>query len=289
MPYNIAQFNVAWLKEPLDHPSIAEFEQAIDPLHQDADLADGFIWRLIADGTDSATTLRPLGDDGIINFTVWESKEAMAQWVYKRGHADALKKRRNWFFPPLESNVVMWWVPQDSLPTLDEAIMRLQYLRSFGSSPLAFLYKDKFSPQDAESFLNDKNNRPLDLMGIHHRVAERTLDKYIDGWNTKDAIEQKMLFAQTTTDNVKYTNPDTQCGNREELKTHISASRKNTPSRKIIRSTRIDVHHYSARFGWRVDAPDGNATHDNFDTVDFTEDGRIKCIISFNGALMDLQ
>ena len=31
-------------------------------------------YRLIADGHSSATTLRPLGEDGIINFTVWVTR-----------------------------------------------------------------------------------------------------------------------------------------------------------------------------------------------------------------------
>ncbi len=186
MSHNIAQFNVAWLREPLDHPSIAEFEQAIDPLHEDADSKEGFVWRLIADGTESATSLRPLGDDGIINLTVWQSKEAMAEWVYKTGHAWTLKKRRKWFYPALESNVVMWWVPKNTTPTLLEAISRLQYLRSFGSSPLAFLYKDKFSPQDAEEYQNDVGNPSLLISGIVHQQAERIIDRYLECWNTDD-------------------------------------------------------------------------------------------------------
>lgn len=110
MKYHFAQFNVAWLKKPLDHPDMADFKNGIDPIHELADKAPGFVWRLIADGHSSAITLRPLGEDCLLNFTIWESREAMANWVYRDEHADALKRRRDWFHPPMEPSVAMWWL-----------------------------------------------------------------------------------------------------------------------------------------------------------------------------------
>jgi heme-degrading monooxygenase HmoA len=155
MNYHFAQFNVAWLRKPLDHPDIADFKNAIDPVHALADQAPGFVWRLIAEGHDDATALRPLGEDGIITCTVWESREAMAAWVYRNEHGDALKRRRDWFHPPVQPNVVMWWHPAGHTPTLDEALHRLQYLRNNGSTPFAFAFKDKYSPGDAEAYMNE--------------------------------------------------------------------------------------------------------------------------------------
>jgi heme-degrading monooxygenase HmoA len=153
MKYHFAQFNVAWLRQPLDHPEIADFKNAIDPIHALADRSPGFVWRLVAEGDDSATSMRPLGEDGIINFTVWESREAMADFAYRNEHAAALKRRRDWFHPPKEANVVMWWIPAGQIPTLDMALEKLDYLRQHGPSPLAFTYREKFRPHDAEAYM----------------------------------------------------------------------------------------------------------------------------------------
>jgi heme-degrading monooxygenase HmoA len=147
--YHLAQFNVAWLKKPLDHPDSADFKNWIDPIHALADQAPGFVWRLVAEGENSATSMRPVGEDGIINFTVWESREAMAAFVYRKDHADALRRRRDWFRPAEEANVVMWWIPAGHIPTLEEALERLEMLRRDGPSPRAFTYREFHDPEPA--------------------------------------------------------------------------------------------------------------------------------------------
>ncbi|HEU5319895.1 MAG TPA: DUF3291 domain-containing protein [Methylomirabilota bacterium] len=147
--YHLAQFNLARLRQPLDHPEIADFKAWIDPIHALADRAPGFVWRLVADGENDATSLRPYGEDGIINFTVWESLEALAAFVYHDEHAAALRRRREWFHPATEPNVVMWWIPAGHIPTLEEALERLDHLRRHGPSPRAFTYQQSYGPEAA--------------------------------------------------------------------------------------------------------------------------------------------
>lgn len=157
MTHHFAQFNVAWLKQPLDHPEIADFKNGIDTIHALADKADGFVWRLVSDGHDSALALRPLGEDGIINFTVWTSREAMANFVYRKGdHAAALRRRRDWFHPAKEHNVVMWWIPAGHIPSLEEALVRLEHLRRHGPTPHAFTFRENFTEHDAQAFLSGR-------------------------------------------------------------------------------------------------------------------------------------
>jgi hypothetical protein len=62
MDYHFAQFNVAWLRKPLDHPDIADFKNAIDPLHDLANQAPGFVWRLMPEGHRDAATGGQRGD-----------------------------------------------------------------------------------------------------------------------------------------------------------------------------------------------------------------------------------
>ena len=144
--FHLAQFNVAWLLEPMEHPRIKDFRDAIDPIHDLAEEAPGFVWRLAEDGQADAVGLRPLGEDGVINCTVWETREAMEAFVYKGVHGKALKRRMEWFHPPEKPSVVLWWVPAGHHPTLEEALGKLELLRASGGTAEAFSPRQRFSP-----------------------------------------------------------------------------------------------------------------------------------------------
>ncbi|MDG4763211.1 DUF3291 domain-containing protein [Solwaraspora sp. WMMD406] len=289
MDYHYAQFNVAWLREPLDHPALAEFTEAIDPLHDIADRTPGFVWRLKAEGDDDATALRPLGEDGIINFTVWESREAMAAWVYRHGHGAALKRRRDWFRPPLEPNVVMWWIPAGHTPTLDEAIDRLQYLRSRGPTPLAFTFRDKYRPEDAMAYRPDADVPPLGAPYIGADQARRCVDAYLAAWNEPVPDRRTRMLAQATTDSCSYVDPDHQLRGRADLVAYIDEllhrAGDHGQDRRVVRTSEVDVHHLLCRFGWRLDRPGGPPTVDRTDLVEFSRDGRIHRVTGFVGPL----
>ena len=83
---------------PVDDPMIADFVAGLDPINALADSAPGFVWRLqTEDG--NATAIRPVTDDGLIaiNLSVWESVEALAEFVYRSDHVWVLRRRREWF------------------------------------------------------------------------------------------------------------------------------------------------------------------------------------------------
>ncbi len=290
MDYHFAQFNVAWLKKPLDHPDTADFKNAIDPIHELADKAPGFVWRLIADGQNSATTLRPLGDDGIINFTVWESREAMAAWVYRGAdHSWALKHRRDWFHPPMEANVVMWWLPAGHTPSLEEALERMQYLRCYGPTPLAFTFKDKYTPADAQAYLKEPGKPRVDRPHIGAAQAQRCVDAYVAAWNEPEAGKRMQVLAQVLTDDAVYCDPGKLANGRAAIVDHIAQGLASYPGRRIVRTSAVDVHHFACRFNWRAIKGDGAELPESIDFVDFARDGRIRRVTGFFGPLASQQ
>ncbi|MCW5230343.1 DUF3291 domain-containing protein [Verminephrobacter eiseniae] len=283
MKHHFAQFNVAWLKKPLDHPDIADFKNGIDPIHELVDKAPGFVWRLIADGHSSATTLRPLGEDGIINFTVWESRKAMANWVYRDEHAGALKRRRDWFHPPMEPGMAMWWIPAGHTPTLEEALDRLQYLRSHGATPLAFAFKDRYTPEDADAYLKEPGRPPLGDPRIGAAQAERCIDAYVAAWNEPDAERRMQKLAQVMTDDGVYCDPAKLAQGRAALVDYIAQVQAKYAGGHIERTSTVDVHHYSGRFNWRAVKVDGTLLPESLDVVEFARDGRICRVTGFFG------
>lgn len=149
--HHLAQLNVGTLKFPLDDSRADGFTSMLDTLNEVADNAPGFIWRLIEDGATDATAIRTsLGDDVLVNLSVWENRDALWDYVYRSGHLDVLRRRAEWFEPPKASFQVMWWIPAGHLPTAEEAVERLELLREQGPTPSAFGFRDNYQPADAE-------------------------------------------------------------------------------------------------------------------------------------------
>jgi hypothetical protein len=143
--FHIAQFNLARLLAPLDSPQLAEFVGSLERINALADDSPGFVWRLQGDGGD-ATSLRPIGEDVIVNMSLWESVEALFDFVYRSAHAPVMAKRRQWFANPAEVFMVLWWVKAGYIPTIDDAAARLEILKRKDPGPAAFTFKTRFPP-----------------------------------------------------------------------------------------------------------------------------------------------
>ena len=149
--YHIAQLNIGRIVAPLDSPQLAGFVNQLDEINALADAAPGFVWRFQTESGD-ATALRPYDDDRIlVNFSVWESPGALHQFVYRTAHVEVMRRRREWFEVMREAYLVLWWVPAGHRPTVQEAIARLETLRSRGLSAEAFTFRELYPQPDGET------------------------------------------------------------------------------------------------------------------------------------------
>lgn len=151
--YELAQLNIAIMKEPLESPAMADFVANLDRINALAESSPGFVWRLQTDDGD-ATALRPLGDDTLVNMSVWKDVESLNHYVYKTAHVEIMRRRREWFDRMRESHVVLWWVPGGHRPTVTEAAERLAQLRANGPTADAFTFRNAFAPPDAQRAAN---------------------------------------------------------------------------------------------------------------------------------------
>jgi len=144
--HDLAQVNVMRLKAPLDSPALAAFVAAIDPVNALAEAAPGFVWRL-KNAYDGASPLRVFDNDTVlVNMSTWRSIEALTDYVYRPGHTEIMRRRREFAAPIAEAYVALWWVPRGHQPTVAEAEERLRHLRAHGPSPFAFGIKTPFAP-----------------------------------------------------------------------------------------------------------------------------------------------
>jgi Domain of unknown function (DUF3291) len=149
MTYHLAELNIGKFRFPIDDPRMADFVNKLKPINALADGAHGFVWRL-QDETGNSTAIRPFPDDMLaVNFSVWESIDALFQYTYYTYHAKVLRDRKAWFEHMTEHYFVMWWIPAGHIPTLVEAKERLETLRRDGPTAYAFNFKERFeAPKD---------------------------------------------------------------------------------------------------------------------------------------------
>ena len=143
--YHLAQFNVATMRHPLDDPEMQGFIDALDRINQLAGVSPGFVWRL-QDNTGDSTGIRPMGATILLNMSLWKSVEALHAYTYKSDHRFVFAARKDWFEPSATRDLVMWWHPAGTIPTVEEARVRLEQIRLFGPCEGAFNFKHALPP-----------------------------------------------------------------------------------------------------------------------------------------------
>jgi hypothetical protein len=143
---HLAQLNVGRLRAPLESPMIADFRSSLEAINALAEASPGYVWRL-QDENGDATGIKVFDDDlEIINLTVWESIEVLADFTYRSGHVELLRRRRDFFEAPTQPILCLWWIPEGAIPTVEDAIARLEHLRTHGPTPTAFTFRTRFEP-----------------------------------------------------------------------------------------------------------------------------------------------
>lgn len=147
--YHLAQINVGRLRAPIDDPLIAGFADALDEINAIADAAEGFVWRLQTDAgnaTGIQTTDDPLF---LINMSVWETADALFEYVYRSEHVDFMRRRSDWFERMTEPHMCLWWLAAGQVPAPEEGLRRLDHFRQHGSTKDAFSFRHQF-PEPGE-------------------------------------------------------------------------------------------------------------------------------------------
>lgn len=157
--FHLAQVNVARLTAPLDSPALAPFVDNLERVNALADASPGFVWRLQTEDGD-ATAIRAFDDaDILVNMSVWESVEALGDFVYRSAHVGIMRGRAEFFVRAEEAYVALWWIPAGTIPTTADAVDRLASIREHGPTPFAFNFRNVFGPDDAPDAASRDDDR----------------------------------------------------------------------------------------------------------------------------------
>jgi hypothetical protein len=142
--YQLAQINIAKAQAPMDSDIMSGFVNRIDEINALAENSPGFVWRQQTEDGD-ATSIQAYDDPNIIvNMSVWEDIESLKSFVYKSMHVDLIRDRDAWFDKMVTVHQTLWWIPSNTLPTVEEGISKLVMLEKNGPTPNAFTFAKNF-------------------------------------------------------------------------------------------------------------------------------------------------
>jgi len=138
--YHLAQINVALAKAEMESAVMQGFVSRLEEINTLADSSPGFVWRLQDESGDATSILvfdEPLL---LVNMSVWESLEALKNYVYQSLHVEVLRNRSAWFDAMKETHLALWWIPAGHIPTTVEAKKKLEHIRQHGPTAEAFTF-----------------------------------------------------------------------------------------------------------------------------------------------------
>jgi hypothetical protein len=144
---HLAQLNIARLVAPEGDPRVAPFFEHLLRINQLGDESPGFVWRLQDDSGQGATDIKAWDDPlMILNLTVWESVGELRAYAYTTEHVEFLKRRLEFFEPHDGPHLALWWIPEGEIPTVEDAIARIEHLAANGPSDKAFTFASVTPP-----------------------------------------------------------------------------------------------------------------------------------------------
>jgi Domain of unknown function (DUF3291) len=136
--YHLAQINVGQARHHMDDARMVGFTSRIEAINLLADRSPGFVWRLQSESGNALDIF--VSDDPRfqINVSVWETIEALENFVWKTAHAKVYAGKAAWFEHQEVAITAFWWVPIGHEPTPAEGMVRLQHLPDHGPSEASF-------------------------------------------------------------------------------------------------------------------------------------------------------
>lgn len=154
MNFHLAQVNIAIAKYRYDDPRFAGFVDNLERVYALAEQTPGFVWRHITVNEDAEAKM-VFGDQSLIyNMSLWESKEALFDFVYKSDHAEILRQRADWFTPHDRPAFALWWHPAGQIPTITESRHRIDRLAQAGPTQDAFTFRHFFDAPSGREAAN---------------------------------------------------------------------------------------------------------------------------------------
>lgn len=153
--WHLAQINVGTIRYPTDDPRMDGFMSRLDEINALAEQSPGFVWRMQSESGNATDIDAGHGPFFLANMSVWNSVEALFEYVYKTVHRDIMIQRRSWFEKPEGLYQALWWIPAGTTPSLQDGLARIAALKARGPTVTAFNFKQRFPPPGSDEQPDD--------------------------------------------------------------------------------------------------------------------------------------
>lgn len=138
---HLAELNIGRLMASPDDPRVKEFMDNLDRINGLGKRMPGFVWMMEGSGEPGTGNIEnSIGGDPqfVTNLSVWEDVPSLETFVWGTIHKQFYERKAEWFEIMGEQHFVMWWVEPGHRPTQEEALERLEHLKTHGDSDHAF-------------------------------------------------------------------------------------------------------------------------------------------------------
>ncbi|WP_210593043.1 DUF3291 domain-containing protein [Streptomyces sp. GESEQ-35] len=95
----------------------------------------------------------------IATLSLWTDLRSAFDSIYTGPHRAALSRRYDWFERTGHPGYVFWWVTDDTIPTWQDGVTRLEHLHDHGYAPYAFTFHHSFDPAGTPTRLKGIGSR----------------------------------------------------------------------------------------------------------------------------------
>ena len=133
----IAAYNLADMRFPRTDPRMNGFFDNVDRMNALAERSPGFVWRLIVPKTEERRAGQVAGTT-LTTLSVWESVEALGDYVFNTVHVQFYLRRAEWFEAITRQHMVLWTHVGPDWPDEAEAQARLARYEAEGPTDAAY-------------------------------------------------------------------------------------------------------------------------------------------------------
>ncbi len=115
-----------------------------------------------------------------------------------------------------------------------------------------------------------------------------TIDAYLQAYGEPDPTARRTLIEQAWASDGELVDPPMDATGHDAIDEMFAAVQGSFAGHRFRRTTGIDEHHGTARYGWDLVAPDGSVTLAGTDVATFDDAGRLARVTGFFGDLPPL-
>ena len=132
------------MRAPFNDPIFDDFKDQLEELHILAETHPGFVWRYKGED-DVDGYIKPYPNAPLImaNLSAWVDYQSLFSYTFSGRHLEIMKSKRKWFSRLTSPHNVIYYGERNDLAKpgvelLNTAKRRLNYLRVYGDTPIAF-------------------------------------------------------------------------------------------------------------------------------------------------------